>query len=94
MRYVSSGLDGSVWGVGEDEKAYYRTGIVEGDKPFGTGWTESVGVSLKQLEAGNCQVYGVDKLHQIFRLTGCQSNSPEGTGWESVGGTLRHIAVG
>jgi hypothetical protein len=54
MRYVSSGLDGSVWGVGEDEKAYYRTGIVEGDKPFGTGWTESVGVSLKQLEAGNC----------------------------------------
>jgi hypothetical protein len=53
MRYVSSGLDGSVWGVGEDEKAYYRTGI-DGEKPFGTGWSESVGVSLKQLEAGNC----------------------------------------
>lgn len=49
---------------------------------------------MRQLEAGDCQVYGTTDMHEIFRLEGCRSTKPEGTGWSQVGGTLRHIAVG
>jgi hypothetical protein len=53
MRYVSVGLTGSVWGVGDDYVPYYRSGI-DKDAPYGTGWETVAGAEIKQLEAGNC----------------------------------------
>jgi len=94
LLYVSVGLRGAVWGVGVDGKAYRRTGITN-MTPHGDGWEVSTNtVGMRQLEVGDCQVYGTTNEHQIFRLTGCSSTKPEGTGWELVRGTLRHIAVG
>ena len=43
---------------------------------------------------GNCQVFGVTKMHKIFKRTGCSAATPEGSSWEEFPGTLRHIAVG
>jgi len=93
MLYVSVGLTGAVWGVQVDGKPAVRIGITR-DTPYGNAWKESTGADLRQLEVGDCQVYGTTNMHEIYRLTGCSTTKPEGTGWEQVGGTLRHIAVG
>jgi len=93
MVYVSVGLRGAVWGVGEDGVPNFRTGITR-DTPYGNGWETQEGAQLRQLEVGDCQVYGTTVMHEIYRLEGCQPTKPIGTGWSQVGGTLRHIAVG
>lgn len=33
-------------------------------------------------------------MHEIYKLDGCKTTTPIGTGWSQVGGTLRHVAVG
>lgn len=93
MLYVSVGLRGAVWGVDTQGKGMMRSGVTR-DAPYGTGWEEQPGANLRQLEVGDCQVYGTTNMHEIYRLDGCRSTKPLGTGWVQVGGTLRHIAVG
>jgi hypothetical protein len=94
MLYVSVGLTGAIWGVNaENGVPMMRTGVTR-ETPYGKAWMTSPGQNMRQLEAGDCQVYGTNDMHEIYRLKKCTIAEPIGEGWEEVGGTLRHIAVG
>lgn len=94
-KWISVGLKkNEVWSVALDGGVYRRTGFST-KKPMGTAWSHIESkTNLKQISVGNCQVFGVTKMHKIFKRTGCSAATPEGSSWEEFPGTLRHIAVG
>jgi hypothetical protein len=110
MLYVSVGLKGAVWGVAEDGTPMRRVGMDHNGEddnmtPYGNGWEtmnmltvdgeRQVGAAnLRQLEVGDCQVFGTNDIHEIYRLQGCTTANPLGETWIQFGGTLRHVAVG
>jgi hypothetical protein len=72
MLYVSVGLRGAVWGVDTAGSAWMRSGMTK-MTPYGNGWEEQQpSAALRQLEVGDCQVYGTTNMHEIYRLNGCR----------------------
>jgi hypothetical protein len=97
MRQISAGLDGHPHGVGSDGQIYMRVGVTDANEE-GTAWealtSVDAGAKYRQVSRGECQTFGVNLRHEIFRRTGCTETDPAGQDWEQFGGQLMWISVG
>ena len=78
LKYVSVGMDGTVWGVNADDKIYRFNA--------GNGNWDAIPGALKQISVGSAgNVWGVNADDKIYRRNG---NS-----WTQVSGALKHVSV-
>jgi hypothetical protein len=56
LKWVSYGLDGYIWGVGERGDVFYREGISQ-DSFFGSSFTNMQGHNARMISVGDCQVF-------------------------------------
>ncbi|XP_035695721.1 uncharacterized protein LOC118429347 [Branchiostoma floridae] len=91
LSYVSIGHCG-VWGVTSSGTIWYRSGTYGGTGSVGTGWVQVTG-SLVSISVGYNVVWGVSAIGQVFIRVGITAETPQGTAWLLVGGSLTQIYV-
>jgi hypothetical protein len=87
-----------IWGVNSSGAAYYRSGVIKGSSPYGTGWKQiSTTPALKRISVGYPnKVWAIDRSGYAYYRSGIDANNPYGTGWTRVSTppTLTEISVG
>ncbi|CAH1274249.1 FCGBP [Branchiostoma lanceolatum] len=91
LSYVSIGYSG-VWGVTSSGAIWYRSGTYGGKGSAGTRWVQVTG-SLVSISVGYNVVWGVSAIGQVFIRIGITAQTPVGTAWRLVGGSLTQIYV-
>ncbi|CAH1274250.1 FCGBP [Branchiostoma lanceolatum] len=91
LSYVSIGYCG-VWGVTSSGAIWYRSGTYGGKGSAGTRWVPVTG-SLVSISVGYNVVWGVSAIGQVFIRIGITAQTPVGTAWRLVGGSLTQIYV-
>ncbi len=78
LKYVSAGMDGTVWGVNAGDKIYRFNA--------GNGNWDAIPGALKQISVGSAgNVWGVNADDKIYRWNG--------SSWTQVSGALKHVSV-
>ncbi|CAH1253806.1 ZAN [Branchiostoma lanceolatum] len=91
LSYVAIGYAG-VWGVTSSGAIWYRSGTYGGKGSAGTRWVQVTG-SLVSISVGYNVVWGVSAIRQVFIRIGITAQTPLGTAWRMVGGSLTQIYV-
>ncbi|XP_035695740.1 uncharacterized protein LOC118429367 [Branchiostoma floridae] len=91
LSYVSIGHCGA-WAVTSTGAIWYRIGTYGGTDSAGTRWVQVTG-SLVSISVGYNVVWGVSAIGQVFIRIGITAQTPQGTAWRLVGGSLTQIYV-
>ncbi|XP_078617645.1 uncharacterized protein LOC144885598 [Branchiostoma floridae x Branchiostoma japonicum] len=91
LESVSVGRAG-VWGVNSNFQIFYRTGTAGNETSPGTAWLPVSG-GLNQISSGDGEVWGTDVNNFVFVRRGISADTPEGSSWEFIEGSMREVQI-
>ncbi|CAH1274526.1 FGFR3 [Branchiostoma lanceolatum] len=89
---ISVGQAG-VWGLKSDNTLRYRTGTYGNPGSAGRGWKVLTRQSVKKLTVGIGVIWAVSPDNKVWILQGMTSETPTGSGWKQIPGSLSAVYV-